>query len=501
MNLGPARRPAAPGPGGARRRGAFGTCYNAMDATLYVVSHGVKEAIPSVYDALRDLGGGHLSLPTLEPTFVQAYENSYGTLYRHLLSSLGYPSRPEFPRDECPPLTEHLRALQAQQPMSFLFMKEPRTFGNPLLAHCGSVQTLIADWLHDSTYCLFSSNGLMYPNEDVLAQFGPPRLPASALFRWYANVRVGGMTTFDPASPSRDVIQPLAEPPPEHLFRGQRDMRRPLAPFVRRLVDRSPEEQAHREKTKFYVDDELLALGGDSLLATVNQALAVTCVLCHRFPERTADTLVPTPYNLLWRYGPWEPEAVLELCGEVFDVSIFLSTAQWGSAEELAIFISHFTDYAYAVPVHTSVQFVTDFVPNPLVSTTTDISRALLYASGYFTKFTDKFDVDWDAVERLIEIGPGFVFLIQIPDSGPRRRNVVPISAIARSLPSPYRSVGLLEGEYGVTASVRQEEIASIEDAGAVLSRLRAKGLWQALRRDPHSVDTHDVVRAAFQHP
>jgi hypothetical protein len=186
---------------------------------------------------------------------------------------------------------------------------------------------------------------------------------------------------------------------------------------------------------------------------------------------------------------------VIRLCGDVFDVSIYLATSQWGSAQELSIFFSHLTDYAYPVPVHAAPQFVTDFVPNPLVSTTTDVQRALLYASGYFTDFAEKFDVDWDEVERRIDAGGGYVLLIRIP---PGTRRVVPISKLARFLPQPYRSVGLLESEYGVTASVRPSEIAAVEEAPIVLSRLRRAGIWQALRRDPEAVATAEAVAAAF---
>jgi hypothetical protein len=118
------------------------------------------------------------------------------------------------------------------------------------------------------------------------------------------------------------------------------------------------------------------------------------------------------------------------------------------------------TDYAYPIPVHAAIQFVTDFIPNPFVSTTSDIMRALLYASGYFSDFADKFNVDWDDVEPRIEAGTGWVLLVQIPTESRGRRKIVPISKIAQYLPPPYRSIGVVEEEYGIPGSIKPYEIS-----------------------------------------
>jgi hypothetical protein len=467
----------------------------------------VGRTLPNVYDAVGDLATegigdpGVVPVPSItDPRFVLAYENTYGTLYRRLLNSLGYECPLEFPEEQSGSLARYLGAEHTQS--TFVFAKEPATYGNPLLVKCDSVQTLIGNWFHESDRCFFSSNGLMYPTLQAVQAFGPKGPPASSLVAEFLGFLEGDSATIelDVADPmiGIDPVHRLTEPPPTNLFRGQQGTWRPLAPFIRQLTDASSETNEQRERIRFQVDHELFALAGYSLLATVNQALPLAAALYTKFPEKTKETLVPTPYNLLWRYGPWELEGVSRLCGYVFDVSIYLSTASWGSAKELAIFFSHLTDYAYPVPVHAAVQFVTDFVPNPLVSTTTDIMRALLYASGYFGKFADKFDVDWDEVETRVNVGEGYVFLICIPSSGPRHRRVVPISKIARFLPRPYRSIGELESEYGVAATVRPQEIASVRQASDVLSRLRAKGLWQELRRDVHSVATEEVTRVAF---
>jgi hypothetical protein len=320
------------------------------------------------------------------------------------------------------------------------------------------------------------------------------------LFRFLRDLFTGH--TIVPGFRDEELFDPgdfLTSWPPKYLFRGQRSERQPIAPFIRRLIDSSPAEHRRRSEVDFYIDDQLFKFAGGSLLMAVSQALETTYSLCLTNPEITRNTLFPTPFNLLWYYGPWNFEEVYSLCGSVVDVSLYLCTAESGSREELAILFSHLTDYAYPVPVHVPVQFVTDFVPNPFVSATTDITRALLYASGYFEKFSDKFDVDWNRVEWIIEHAEGgHVYLIQIPSEGPNGRKVAPISKMASFLPRPYRTIGLLESEVGITGQIHTREITCVKEARSVLSRLKRQGLWPRLVAHPQSVDPESFANLAF---
>ena len=488
--------------------------------------------LPDVYECLTrpDQGPGGvatISIPGLgDPSFVNCYENTYGRLYRRLLRSKGFSCDLEFPSSRSDEVLATLLDLHRTL-KAYWFSKTEKSILNPLLVGCDPVRVLIDNWLHESDQCALASNGLMYPDMQAISDFGPGRMPSGraartaliamgvtdqrskgeasrqksrGFFRSLWDFCTG--TTIVPGFRDEEMFDPgdfITAAPPRYLFRGQGTERQPLSPFVRRLVDSSPDEDRRRAKTDFYIDHQLFKFTGGSLLMTVSQALAVTHTLCHNFPDRTGNTLFPTPFNLLWYYGPWDVEEVYRLCGSVVDVSIYLCTAEWGSREELAIFFSHLTDYAYPVPVHVPVQFVTDFVPNPFVSTTTDITRALLYASGYFEKFSDKFDVDWDKVDwKINHPEGGYVYLIHIPSEGPDSRKVVPISEMASFLPRPYRTVGMLESEVGVTGRIHAREVVMVREAQSVLSRLKQNGLWTKLVVDPQSVEPEKIVKRVF---
>jgi hypothetical protein len=102
-------------------------------------------------------------------------------------------------------------------------------------------------------------------------------------------------------------------------------------------------------------------------------------------------------------------------------------------------------------------------------------------------------------VEWIIEHSEGgHVYLIQIPSEGPNGRKVVPISKMASFLPRPYRTIGLLESEVGITGQIHTREITCVKKARSVLSRLKRQGPWPRLVAHPQSVDPESFANLAF---
>lgn len=115
-------------------------------------------------------------------------------------------------------------------------------------------------------------------------------------------------------------------------------------------------------------------------------------------------------------------------------------------------YVANLTDYELPVPLVGSGGIIRDFVPNPFVSTTTNLRTALLYASGYFNSFSDKFSVDWnDVYDRCRSDGnEGVVYVLRV------KRPVLPVTREAGA-----ETLGAVEAEYAVPGTIEPHEIES----------------------------------------
>jgi hypothetical protein len=126
-------------------------------------------------------------------------------------------------------------------------------------------------------------------------------------------------------------------------------------------------------------------------------------------------------------------------------------------------YVAHLTDYELPVPIVGSSGIVRDFVPNPFVSTTTDLRTALLYASGYFNSFSDKLNVDWgDVYDRCrSEQNTGVVYAFRV------NRPVLPVTREAGA-----ETIGAVEAEYAVPGAIASEEIVSVIPVKDLIKRI-----------------------------
>lgn len=125
-------------------------------------------------------------------------------------------------------------------------------------------------------------------------------------------------------------------------------------------------------------------------------------------------------------------------------------------------YVAHLTDYELPVPIVGSGGIVRDFVPNPFVSTTTNLRTALLYASGYFNSFSDKLNVNWrDVYDRCKSDGNmGVVYALRV------NRPVLPVTREAGA-----ETIGAVEAEYAVPGMIEPDEIVLVIPVGDLIKR------------------------------
>ncbi|MCC6321121.1 MAG: hypothetical protein IT438_06755 [Phycisphaerales bacterium] len=195
-----------------------------------------------------------------------------------------------------------------------------------------------------------------------------------------------------------------------------------------------------------------------------------------------------TPFHLkLFRGGHTLEEAVQAgvHAGEHV-ISTTLNALPTGFVRE---YVAHLTDYELPVPLVGPGGIVRDFVPNPFVSTTTSLRTAMLYASGYFSKFDDKFTVNWaDVYSRC---------------SSPQNEGVVHVVATARSVLPITRialadTIGAAEAEYGVPGFIAPEEIVESVPVTQLLERVDRPALEAYLdgceSGEPNALRQWDMV-------
>jgi hypothetical protein len=168
-----------------------------------------------------------------------------------------------------------------------------------------------------------------------------------------------------------------------------------------------------------------------------------------------------TPFHLALFHGR---HSIEQAAGMAWDAGMkILSHSLRNLPESFAKdYVAHLTDYELPVPIVGSGGLVRDFVPNPFVSTTTNLRTAILYASGYFNSFSDKLNVDWrDVYDRCrSNENTGVVYALRV------NRPVLPITREAGP-----ETIGAVEAEYAVPGGIRPEEIISVIPVKELIER------------------------------
>ena len=260
---------------------------------------------------------------------------------------------------------------------------------------------------------------------------------------------------------------------PSLLLRGQRGLFVPESPLVRTL--RAPPEHPVIRFPHSAIHSSLLFY----LFSSV-------------FEEHELDsdgglvkTATPTPFHLLLLQSGLDRASAHEYGRYVADV-LRIQTLNVLTEKERRLFVAHLTDYEMPVPVVTILRCPQDFVPNPFVSTTTNIGIALLYASGYFVEHNDKFGVDWSKVASLCSGADSeerYLYVIASP------RWTLPMTKLAGA-----ETIGANEHEYGIPCGVEEDEIVEIVPLRRIVDRLGAEGLKRVVMKQP-DVESDEGIR------
>ncbi|MBA7583863.1 hypothetical protein ES708_25814 [subsurface metagenome] len=206
-----------------------------------------------------------------------------------------------------------------------------------------------------------------------------------------------------------------------------------------------------------------------SLLENLHNLFISDCARLAVQEKRAGLKVIPTPFHLLLLEAPHTDSQVLERYVDLTCEQILMMTFNVISEAELRIYIAHLTDYDLPVPVVGASGCVQDYVPTPFVSTTSNVAIAMLYASGYFKTFPDKFAVDWERVETLCSAqgeDGGLIYVIR------PQRTVLPVTELAGK-----KTLGAQEFEYLMSTCIYEEEIVAVIPVGEI-SRIFPKSDW-----------------------
>ncbi len=107
---------------------------------------------------------------------------------------------------------------------------------------------------------------------------------------------------------------------------------------------------------------------------------------------------------------------------------------------------------------------------------TTSLRIALVYASGYHVKHSDKFNIDWNRVGELCigqESEQGLIYVVA------SKRWSLPMTKIAGA-----DTIGANEDEFGLPSIVLDDEIADVIPVSKFVQQLGPKGLRDVLMKD-----------------
>lgn len=221
-----------------------------------------------------------------------------------------------------------------------------------------------------------------------------------------------------------------------------------------------------------------------TLNLSINLRVGASALLPH-LSAQGRPVVVATPYHLALATGPrsipWAVEAArqygIDLCSRLLPA---LSPARARSL------VAHLTDYELPVPVSWPY-FMQDIVPNPFLSTTSSLRTALLYASGLFRTFDDKYTPRWDSIARAcrdLPIDRGIVYLIR------SARPALPVGAIADAA-----TIGTVEAEYAMPGGVLGDEIEAAIPACELLKCLSSEQCEKLFAQAPSDDASDDDER------
>ena len=257
-----------------------------------------------------------------------------------------------------------------------------------------------------------------------------------------------------------------------YLFRGQHKRIRPTSNCYRLLSSKPPNYELVEPNPQGQVTGTLLGNLHNFFLYD-SQRLVLQ-------EKSTGLKVIPTPFHLLLLEAPHTDRHALGRYVDLICEQILMMTFNVISEAELRIYTAHLTDYDLPVPVVGASGSVQDYVPTPFVSTTSNVAIAMLYASGYFKTFPDKFAVDWERVESLCSAqgeDGGVIYIIN------PQRTVLPVTELAGK-----DTIGAQEFEYIMSTCIYEEEIVAVIPVGEI-SRIFQKSDW------------YDIISACAKRP
>jgi hypothetical protein len=361
----------------------------------------------------------------------EEYENAFFPIYQDYLKEKGLPVPTSSPVQMA--LSFILKAGGFAQGVSSQDSRQ-----NPLLVTSKTFAQLSESRRREAKYYALSRRGLIYDNfDDAIEDTG-----------------IGVREEI----PVRDYTVL----PPALLLRGQRGRFLPASPLLRYL--RNPPQLPEFRFPHSVIHTSLLFYLFYSILSDMEVDTRGNLV----------SYVVPSPFHLLLWQGGLDSASASEYSTYVTEV-LRIQTLNALTERERRIYIAHLTDYELPAPILAILGFPQDYVPNPFVSTTTSISTALLYASGYFVQHSDKFNVDWSRVAELCfrqDSEEGFVYVIS------SKRWALPMTQLAGA-----DTIGAKEDEFGLPASVNDNEIVNVIPVCNLVRRLGAVGFQELLRK------------------
>lgn len=361
----------------------------------------------------------------------EEYENTFFPLYQDYLKKKGLPATTSSPVQMA--LSVILKAGGFAQAVS-----SQDSVQNPLLVTSKTFAQLSHSRGREAKYYVLSRRGLIYDNFNDAIE----------------DTSIGVREDI----PVRDYTVL----PPRYLLRGQRGRFLPASPLLRHL--RNPPQLEEFRFPHSSIHTSLMLYLFFSIFSDMEVDSKGDLV----------SYVLPSPFHLLLWQGGLDSASASEYSTYVTEV-LRIQTLNALTERERRIYIAHLTDYELPAPILTILGIPQDYVPNPFVSTTSNISTAILYASGYFVQHSDKFDVDWTRVADLcVRQAPegGFIYVIS------SKRWALPMTQLAG-----VDTIGAKEDEFGLPANVNENEIIGVVSVYNLVRRLGPVGLQELLRK------------------